>query len=286
MGKVKNRQLRTLTWIVVIAAALHLIQCGGCEQEKARLVRMTQDTGLYVEASRKSDRLGIVPAGQLVEILGDPLPEEGSERKWYPALWKGKEGFVLIHPDQIEMSTTSADEGEAELTEESEVEMSEGENPFQPKRLKPARFDPEGQSFSLGLGCTGSTHSEYSVSLKFQGDEIRMLESGLMEYGMPGEACGSTYEDEIVGTYKFEKGEIRAFWKKKISRIRTAEFPNCDAIKTEEKKVDVDRKDRFYTLECDGKKALQMDPADAARDSSEDADPAANSYSDQYFVVQ
>ncbi len=264
------------------------VNCGGCSDQELRLVRMVSDTALYSEPSRSADRLGTVPSGQLVEIVARGEPDEDSERVWYEVKWKKKQGFLLLDPARLEMNTVTSDSekdsnaGDTDGDDTDGIEES-GELELKPKRLKPASFDPENLEFSLGLGCTGSTHSEYSVSISFRGDEVRMVDSGLLEYGMPGEACGSTYEEIFVGEYDVDDKEITASFKKRISRVSTANFPNCDATKVKEETQNIQRNDRFFMLECDGKKALQMDPAMAAQGSD---DPEAHSYSDQYFVVE
>lgn len=260
------------------------LQCRGCEDDRVRLIRMEKDTALYLEATRESERLGVIPAGQLAERRGEPVDSAEESMKWYPVLWKGKEGYVLLDSRSLAMNTVSPEEKEnQEGAEATEDLVGEGDIGFEPKRLKPARFDPAGKTFSLGLGCTGSTHSEYSVTLEFKSDEIRMIDSGLMEYGMPGEACGSTYQDILVGTYELEDGQVRASFNRKIHRLHTATFPNCDATQVEEKTETVERKDRFFMLECDGKKALQLDPTSV--DEAQN-DPEASSFDNQYFVIQ
>ncbi len=257
--------------------------CGGCSDE-VRFVRMVSDTALYREASKESDRLGTIPAGQLAELISKGAREE-SGKQWLEVSWKRKQGFILVDPDSLSLQNLSEDDALPEggdPTDEITEDGVEGDEELslQPKRLKPSDFNPEGKDFSLGLGCTGSTHSEYSVELQFDEGQVRMVDSGLLEYGMPGEACGSTYEEIFLGTYTVEEGQVLARFNRRISRISRATFPNCDATKTEETSTKIERKDRLFMLECDGKKALQLD----GQMHSDDAPVTAQS--DHYFVIQ
>lgn len=303
MGKVKNRETRELNsginhamrtsgakkWpsrptvlLVLVTFSLLVFHCSGCSDDDLRLVRMDSDTSLFSEPSTSSDRLGRVPAGQLVEILGEGPSEEGTEKKWYEIVWKGKQGFMLLDPSKVEFRTSTSETEEGIEEDAGDDSETDGELSLQPKRLKPANFDPSGEEFSLGLGCTGSTHSEYSVSLSFSENEVTMTDSGLLEYGMPGEACGSTYEEVFVGSYDSVNGELIVQFRRQISRVSTAKFPNCSATKVSEEINKIQRKDRFFMLECDGKHALQMDPSTG----NETGDAESHSFADQYFVVQ
>ncbi|MBR32716.1 MAG: hypothetical protein CMN77_15545 [Spirochaetaceae bacterium] len=308
MGKVKNRETsyeyndfssrsrrqsgerhsrktapdRKVFAFISILLMAFLVHCGACSDQDLKLVRMVSDTSLYSKPDRSSDRLGTVPAGQLVEILSKGSQDEGSDKYWYEITWKKKQGFMLLDPSRLEMHSAATDEGDADAEEEMDgIDEGSEELELQPKRLKPVSFDPEGLEFSLGLGCTGSTHSEYSVSISFDGDEVQMVDSGLLEYGMPGEACGSTYEQILKGSYTLKDGKVLVNFKRAINRVSTAKFPNCEATQIKEEKYQLTRKDTFFMLECDGKKALQMEPSS---DASEEAD--THDYSDQYFVIQ
>ena len=284
-GKVKNPIL-----IISLMGFSLFGNCQGCGDD-IRFIRTIHETGLYESPESKSPIL-TVPSGQLIRLLEKkPALQNAEGKSWYHVEYRERQGYVLLDPSQYGLSNTTESTEETTHTDEDTPDDGQ-EMSFQPKRVRPLEFDPSGDSFSLGLGCTGNTHSEFSVVLKFDDGKIQMIDSGLLEYGLPGESCSSGYEEVFSGTYEIDGKTITARFDRRESRTTTANFPNCDRLETKTDTEKITRKDVFYMLECDGHRALQIDAKVAASNapiqpSDDEQGEVVPMYSpDEYFVIK
>ena len=209
------------------------------------------NSGLRLRKSPDLDgeKLGLIPDKTLIQVLEispDRIKVGMEEGNWTKVQWNGLQGWVFgayLKYEGNQDPGSDAQDRNADFAEPGSVEMT--------------TFNVKNKSFSLGLGCTGRTYSEYESILEVDGSRISITYSHLTEYGEPGHSCSKNEERITEGKFRLEGSVLTASFVKEIAIEREGILPDCENQNEKRSESEIHLEKKFQLVLCDGKRALR-----------------------------
>ena len=214
--------------------------------------------------SLEARSIHLLADGSEVLVLEEKPQEETLQEKtgrWTRVKQDDREGWVFG------AYLVDASDGDELTSVEQNNEMY-----LEPGTVQPGNFSVKNRSFQLGVGCSGNSHSEYSITLNLdETGHAEFQENNLLEYGDPeGTSCARIQDSVKRGTYSVQKGLLEIHLKEEESAIVESTPPECSDEKRKVIKTPLNTIKRYRLILCDGKRALRELPEEKKESRVED----------------